>query len=430
MDGDDLSGLLPETESNAFVGWGIVAVLCLTLVVTVAEGAFDWTSITASVVAILLVPPFTYRDPRVMPPWELAVIVAIPLLWHPLSGHGLVIDTVTYLAVAALALVIAVELHQFTAVRMTHTFAIGFVVLTTLSVVGVWNVLQWFADVALGTSFLLDGRSQAAINNDVMLEFVNAGVAGFGGGIVFDVYFRSRDRSPTERTYVPPKPLPDDHAETEAPKLRDRLGLSPRRQRQTSRAMQFVLALVLCWGLYARDLPTIANAALALAITFVPALLEREYDLPMDAGLVLWITTAVFLHALGTTGFYVTVGTWDTITHALSASIVAAAGYAFFRAVNVHTDHVHIPPTMMGVFILVFVLAAGVIWELFEFLVDWSAAQLELDAVLVQHGIDDTIRDLVFDAIGAVIVTLWGTAYLTDLADSISERLDGRSGTE
>jgi len=131
--------------------------------------------------------------------------------------------------------------------------------------------------------------------------------------------------------------------------------------------MQFVLALVLCWGLYARDLPTIANAALALAITFVPALLEREYDLPMDAGLVLWITTAVFLHALGTTGFYVTVGTWDTITHALSASIVAAAGYAFFRAVNVHTDHVHIPPTMMGVFILVFVLAAGVIWELFEF---------------------------------------------------------------
>jgi len=172
--------------------------------------------------------------------------------------------------------------------------------------------------------------------------------------------------------------------------------------------MQFVLALVLCWGLYARDLPTIANAALALAITFVPALLEREYDLPMDAGLVLWITTAVFLHALGTTGFYVTVGTWDTITHALSASIVAAAGYAFFRAVNVHTDHVHIPPTMMGVFILVFVLAAGVIWELFEFLVDWSAAQLELDAVLVQHGIDDTIRDLVFDAIGAVIVTLWG----------------------
>jgi len=313
---------------------GIVAVLCLTLVVTVVEGAFDWTFITASVVAILLVPRSRIVT-RALCPVELAVIVAIPLLWHPFSGHGLVIDTVTYLAVAALALVIAVELHQFTAVRMTHTFAIGFVVLTTLSVAGVWNVLQWFADVALGTSFLLDGRSQAAINNDVMLEFVNAGVAGFGGGIVFDVYFRSRDRSPTERTYVPPKPLPDDHAET-GRRNSETGGLSPRRQRQTSRAMQFVLALVLCWGLYARDLPTIANAALALAITFVRPSSSESTTSRWTRGLVLWITTAVFLHALGTTGFYVTVGTWDTITHALSASIVAAAGYAFFRAVNVH----------------------------------------------------------------------------------------------
>ncbi|TYL36554.1 hypothetical protein CV102_21925 [Natronococcus pandeyae] len=427
---DDLGGMLSETGPNAIVGWLLVGVLCLTVVVTVLQGAFDWAFIAVFVVAIVLLPALAFHDPLVMPPWELVVIAAVPVLWQGLLGHAFLTDVATYLAVAAVALLIAVELHQFTAVRMNHGVAIVLVVLTTLAVAGVWNVLQWLADVVLGTSLLLDGRSQNAINASVMIEFIYAGVAGIGGGIVFDLYFRTRDRSPTERTYVPPKPLPDDHKEPKSVKLRDRLGIPPHRQRQASRAMQFVLVGVFLFGLYARDLPTIANAAVALAITFVPAILEREYDLPMDAGLVLWITAAVFLHALGSAGLYDAVDPWDHLTHALSASVVAAAGYAFFRALHVHTDHVYLPPKVMAVFILIFVLAAGVVWEILEFVIDQSAMVLGLEAILAQHGIDDTIVDLIFNVVGAVIVTLWGTAYLTDVSDSLSERLESRFKTE
>ncbi|MDQ2052396.1 hypothetical protein RBH26_18165 [Natronolimnohabitans sp. A-GB9] len=430
---DDLGALLSETGPNAIVGWVLVVVLSLTAVVTALEGAFDWTLIAILVVTIVLVPATAFRDPRVMPPWELVVIAALPVVWQALLARPFATDIATYLAVAALALLIAVELHRFTAVRMTHRFAIVLVVLTTLAVAGVWNVLQWLADVVLGTSFVLDGRSQDAINADVMVEFIYAGIAGIGGGLVFDLYFRSQDRTPTERTAVPPTATEDRHSSTdggESPKLRDRLGISPRRQRQTSRAMQVVLVVILLWGLFLRDLPTIANAAVALAITFVPAIFEHEYDLPMDAGLVLWITAAVFLHALGSAGLYDAVDPWDHLTHALSASVVAATGYALFRAVHVHTDDVHIPPTVMGVFILVFVLAAGVVWEILEFVIDQSAIVLGLEAVLAQHGIDDTMLDLVFNVVGAVIVTLWGTAYLTDVSDSISERFDRRFETE
>ncbi|AFZ71953.1 hypothetical protein [Natronobacterium gregoryi] len=424
---DDVSGLLSETGPNAVAAWLVVGVLALTGVRTALEGAFDWTFITLSVVAVALVPAGAFRDPRVMPPWELIVIVAIPILWQALLGWGFLTDVLTYLAIAALALLIAVELHQFTTVRMNHTFAIVLVVLTTLAVAGVWNVLQWLADVFFGTEFLLDGRSQDAINADVMLEFIYAGIAGVGGGLLFDLYFRSRDRTPTERTYVPPLPRGEQRQTAdrpESPKLRDRIGIPPRRQRQASRAMQIVLAVVLLWGLYVQDLPTIANAAVALVITFVPAILEREYDLPMDAGLVLWITTAVFLHALGSAGLYDAIDPWDHLTHALSASVVAAAGYAIFRAIHVHTDRIYIPSKLMAVFILLFVFAAGVVWEILEFIVDQSAIVLGLDAVLAQYGIDDTIVDLIFNTVGAVIVTLWGTAYLTDISDSLSERFD------
>ncbi|THE63954.1 hypothetical protein D8Y22_15470 [Salinadaptatus halalkaliphilus] len=429
---DDMGALLSETGPNAIVGWVVVVVLSLTAVLTALEGAFDWTFLAFVVVAIDLVPGLAFRDPRVMPPWELIVIAAVPILWEALLGRAFVTDVPAYLAVAALALLIAVELHQFTAVRLNHGLAIALVVLTTLAVAGIWNVLQWVADILVGTSFVLDGRPQDAINADVMIEFIYAGIAGVVSGLVFDLYFRSRNRMPTERTYVPPKPraeleAEDDAASTaepESPKLRDRLGISPRRQRQASRAMQVVLAVVLVWGLYIRDLPTIANAAVALGITFVPAILEWEYDLPMDAGLVLWITTAVFLHALGSAGLYDVIDPWDHLTHALSASVVAAAGYAIFRAVHVHTDRVYIPPKVMVAFILIFVFAAGVVWEILEFVIDQSAIVLGLDAVLAQYGINDTIVDLIFNAIGAVIVTLWGTAYLTDVSDSLSERFD------
>lgn len=431
---DDLGALLSETGPNAIVGWIVVLILLLTAILTALEGAYDWTFIALVVVALGVVPGVAFRDPRVMPPWELVAVAAVPVLWQALLGRAFVTDVPAYLAVAALALLVAVELHQFTAVRMNHGLAITLVVLTTLAVAGIWNVLQWVADVLLGTSFVLDGRSQDAINADVMLEFIYAGVAGVGGGLLFDLYFRSRNRLPTERTYVPPKPRPETDApstaEPETPKLRDRIGIPPRRQRQASRTMQIILVVVLVWGLYVRDLPTIANAAVALGITFVPAILEREYDLPMDAGLVLWITTAVFLHALGSAGLYDAIDPWDHLTHALSASVVAAAGYAIFRAVHVHTDRVYIPPKVMAAFILIFVFAAGVVWEILEFLIDQSAIVFGLDAVLAQYGINDTIVDLIFNAVGAVIVTLWGTAYLTDVSDSLSERFDRWYETE
>ncbi|ADD07666.1 uncharacterized protein Nmag_4147 (plasmid) [Natrialba magadii ATCC 43099] len=435
---DDLGALLSETGPNAIVGWVVVVILSLTAVLSALEGAFDWTFIALVVVVIVLVPGGAFRDPRVMPPWELVAIAAVPILWEALLGRAFVTDVPAYLAVAALALLIAVELHQFTAVRLNHGLAIALVALTTLAVAGIWNVLQWVADVLVGTSFVLDSRSQDAINADMMIEFIYAGIAGIGGGLLFDLYFRSRNRMPTERTYVPPKPRGELETEADAastgepdsPKLRDRLGISPRRQRQASRSMQVVLAVVLVWGLYVRDLPTIANAAVALAITFVPAILEREYDLPMDAGLVLWITTAVFLHALGSAGLYDAIDPWDHLTHALSASVVSAAGYAIFRAIHVHTDRVYIPPKVMAAFILIFVFAAGVLWEILEFIIDQSAIVFGLDAVLAQYGINDTIVDLIFNAVGAIIVTLWGTAYLTDVSDSLSERFDRLVETE
>jgi len=63
----------------------------------------------------------------------------------------------------------------------------------------------------------------------------------------------------------------------------------------------------------------------------------------MDPALVLWITSAVFLHAVGTVAlpgsqsFYRSLWWWDHMTHMLSSSIVAAGGYAAVRELWTNT---------------------------------------------------------------------------------------------
>jgi hypothetical protein len=77
------------------------------------------------------------------------------------------------------------------------------------------------------------------------------------------------------------------------------------------------------------------------------------------------------------------------------------------------------------VFILLFVLAFGVFWEVIEFAVGGLGTVLGA-TVLTQYGIEDTMLDLVFDLIGAVVVATWGGARLSGVIEALTTRLDAR----
>lgn len=188
-------------------------------------------------------------------------------------------------------------------------------------------------------------------------------------------------------------------------------------------------------GLERRNTGIIVNCLLGLAVVQLPPVMERDYGIPMDPTLTLWVTGAVFFHALGTVGipgtelsFYRSVWWWDHFTHALSASVVAAAGYATVRAIDLHNDEVELPPKFMFVFLLMFVLALGVLWEVVEFAIGELSRVIGGEPVLTQYGIEDTMLDLVFNAVGAVIVAIWGTAYLSGVVRALLKQFDERSG--
>ena len=218
-------------------------------------------------------------------------------------------------------------------------------------------------------------------------------------------------------------------------KIRDFVGLNKGQQRLATSAMQYALFGMITVGFYEGSMGVMVNAGVGFAVTYIPAILERDYDIPMDPALVLWITTAVFLHAFGTLGLpgdvlslYRSIWWWDHLTHTLSASIVAAVGYTVVRALDDHSDAVDLPSEFVFLFILLFTVAFGVLWEVIEFALGQLAAATGSEGVLTQYGLDDTMKDLLFDTLGGVFVGLWGTAYLSGVTGALTEKFDAWRG--
>lgn len=191
---DVLERLFRNGRTNAIISWVLVSVLVLVFVESVLDFDLLWMTFVATTGAIVLIPPVAYRNWQVMLPWELLVLALLPILVRGLFG-GDVGTFAYYLSIAALALLITVELHMFTALQVTHWFAVVFVVLTTLASAGGGTIVRWSMDVWLGTTFLRSpALSQEAANEALMVEFLWVALAGFVAGLLFDAYFRRRDR--------------------------------------------------------------------------------------------------------------------------------------------------------------------------------------------------------------------------------------------
>lgn len=183
---DVLSRLFRDGWTNAVLSWLLVAVLVAVFVESVLDLDRLWIVFVATAGIVVLVPPVAYWDWRVMLPWEVLALALLPILVRGLVGGELGVFAY-YLSIAGLALIITVELHMFTSVKVTHWFAVSFVVMTTLAAVAGWTIIRWNMDNVFGTSFL-------TTNEALMIEFLYVTLAGIAAGVLFDAYFRRRDR--------------------------------------------------------------------------------------------------------------------------------------------------------------------------------------------------------------------------------------------
>ena len=114
-----------------------------------------------------------------MVPWPLVSIAVIAVLC---GSAGFFPEIAGYVAIAALALLVAVELDVFTTVEMSRRFTVAFAVLTTLAVQGLWIIAQYYSDLWLGTDFL---TTQTELQVDIVLVTL----VGLAMGMIFEWYF-------------------------------------------------------------------------------------------------------------------------------------------------------------------------------------------------------------------------------------------------
>jgi hypothetical protein len=402
-----LRSLLTPRWSDALAAWAVTVGLIAAVGQFWVTGEPDWALFTTLLVAVIVVVPLATRDPAVTMPAELLAVAGLPVV---VRATGAFPQATPFVAAAALAMLVAVVLDAFTSLSMTPRFAAVFVVIATMAAAGTWAVGSFVADTVAGTTLVSD-------KTELMWDLVVATAVGIGAGVFLDVYFQFSDRIARLRTAGAGEVSGTPDSGVSLP------GAATQHTRLVW-ALQLVLLGIAGVALVRGNATLAVNSLGPLAITLLPALFRREYDYTMDTGLVLWITLAATLHAIGALGLYESLGWYDSLTHTFSASIVAGVGYAVARSVEQHTTAVTFTRGFRATFVVLFVLAVGVAWEILEFASGGVATLIGGEAVLAQYGTTDIVNDLVFNTVGAVLVAGVASAHF----ESLAARLAGSVG--
>lgn len=163
-------------------------------------------------------------------------------------------------------------------------------------------------------------------------------------------------------------------------------------------ATQGAILLTLVVGVRRRNVAAAVNALVAFVVAVLPVVLDATAGLAVTPTLSLWLAVAGLLHAIGMLGPYDAVPWWDTVTHFVSASFVAALIYAAVLVADAA------PGWQAAAATLLLTLALGLWWELLELVARELGEQFDIEPVLVHYGPRDTLVDLFVDALGAAAV--------------------------
>ncbi|MFQ1699442.1 hypothetical protein ACJ5NV_02490 [Loktanella agnita] len=148
----------------------------------------------------------------------------------------------------------------------------------------------------------------------------------------------------------------------------------------------------------------LATLALALAPVFLASRLQISLPMPFMVAVTLFIFASVFMGEAF--NFYERFWWWDIALHAASSVGFGTIGFLFIFMMFAG-DRYAAPPVAMAFIAFCVGVTVGTIWEIFEFAMD-STFGLNMQ----KSGLDDTMEDLIIDAIGSGIGACAGYIYL------------------
>lgn len=191
---------------------------------------------------------------------------------------------------------------------------------------------------------------------------------------------------------------------------------------------------------------------LTLLLFSVPQFLDKKLGVTIPVGLETVIFIFIFsAEILGEiNAFYVKIPIWDTMLHTTNGFLMAAIGFALIDLFN-RSDKfsIKMSPYFVAFFAFCFSMTVGILWEFFEFSMDWFfATDMQKDWILpainsvklnptganipihvdvqsvvingetwnlggyLDIGIVDTMKDLMVNFVGAVVFSVIGIFYL------------------
>lgn len=186
----------------------------------------------------------------------------------------------------------------------------------------------------------------------------------------------------------------------------------------TMERLHFALSLLIRGSLLFAVIVSIINkawialftASIVLLLTFLPALIERNFELALPVELeivvLIFIYATLFLGEMH--GYYTRYWWWDVVLHASSAIVFGLIGFVIVYILSyAPTVELKMSPNFIALFSFVFALALGAMWEIVEFFLDiafgWN---------MQRSGLVDTMWDLIVDMTGAMIAGLAGYFYV------------------
>lgn len=178
------------------------------------------------------------------------------------------------------------------------------------------------------------------------------------------------------------------------------------------------LVVAMTWAVFQPDAIVFGMALLALGASFVPTFVERYYNfrLPIEYHLVLvtFLYMSLFLGEVG--GAYARFWWWDMVLHASSGVVLGYAGFLTMYVLHARKK-INLSPFLVAFFSLCVAVTFGVFWEFFEWSVDLFFGGH------MQHGNADTMKDLLVDTIGALLIAVPGYFYFKNGEKSYVERM-------
>ena len=190
--------------------------------------------------------------------------------------------------------------------------------------------------------------------------------------------------------------------------------------RKLTIGLQFILTTGLILAVYERQWFNVVLIVGILTLSLLPMVLRRRMQIyippPFEMLAILFVFASVFLGEIR--NYYIKYWWWDTMLHAGSGLLLGVFGFLLVYTLN-EEEHIelHMKPRFVALFSFAFAVAAGAVWEIFEFSMDGF-----FGLNMQKSGLVDTMWDLIVDSVGALFISVLGYLYMKKGSEYFVER--------